>query len=176
LAAGHLGQAVGLVVEAFDGVDAVAAEIGRVDQAAVEAVAPIVIGADQASAPRAGSNHQLQAAVAADIVEGPQLTLLAAHQDDRAAGHRDRHDVARRRQLVGKARKRPAAGEDPVLLELQEPRAGIGFRRQAVFHRPGGLESRQGLRIDDIPQPIVHVMASFKPASCLRRGASKCPK
>ncbi len=160
LAAGHLGQTVRLVIEALDVMNPMAAEVGRVDQAAIEGVAPIMIGADQPTAPAAWFVDQLQAAMPAHIVEGAQPAVLATHQDDRATSHRNRHYIARRRQFVRETAQRPTAGENPVLLELEEPLTGIGFRRQAMLHRPGGLKIRQRLRFDDVLQQIAHVTAS----------------
>ena len=76
--------------------------------------------------------------------ESRRQRLLTSHRALRRQG-----DVARLGELVGEAGERPIAGEDPVLLELEEPLAGISLRRQAVLE--------QGLRNGHLQRVHGHV-------------------
>src|SRR6266702_6379855 len=73
-------HAHGAAVEKFDAVD-----VGRADQAAVERVGPAVILATQ-DVLAAATQSDRPGAMAANIAEGAQFTLLVANDDDGLAG------------------------------------------------------------------------------------------
>jgi len=82
------------------------------DVAAVARVAPAVVLADVDAAAAARLVADERALVAARVVERAQRAVAAAHDDERLAAHRERHEVVRRRHLAGVADEHPAALEE----------------------------------------------------------------
>jgi hypothetical protein len=95
---------------------------------AVELVLPAVVLADELAAAAARllarevGPYQLVAAVAADVVEGADLAVHAAHDDDRRVGEREllREVAALAGELLDAPDVQPAALEDGLPLELVE--------------------------------------------------------
>ena len=85
-----------------------------------------MVGADQGLALRTGLAHHPGAAVLADIVKHPDLAVMAVDQHQGLAGNGHRVDVAGFGNLVAVSRQHPGAGEQAVVLELEEGLAGIG--------------------------------------------------
>ena len=125
------------------------AEVRGDVQRAVEPVRPRVIGAADRPPDVAGRVDELEAPVAAHVVEGADPALRVAHQQHRPAGHGDRRRVAGSRQLVRKAGEHPRPGEDPLPLQREERIARVGRGRQAGGHRARGLERGQRPRTHD---------------------------
>ncbi len=82
--------------------------------------------------------QQLRAAMAADVVEGAHPAVVVAHGEDRIAGERARHVVARRLQPLGPGEQHPVPGEDLLALALVERRVAV------VAGRAGSSRSRGG--------------------------------
>ena len=85
-------------------------------QAAVEAVRPGVVGALERP-PVALAGHDLVAAVAADVHEAAQLTLLVPDDRHRYVSRARGEEVAGVRHLVGLCHVLPRAREDALSLE-----------------------------------------------------------
>ena len=135
-----------------------AGHAGRVLQLAVERVGPAVIAALQQLATAVGERHGVRT-VAADVDEAVQLALgVPRHHHGHAARGAD-HVVAGRGELGLGAEQRPAAREDPLVLELGHRGIGVPARRQrpAVLERVGDLvEAENIFRCDrhvEIPNP-----------------------
>src|SRR5258708_36733893 len=95
----------------------------------MEAVGPAVIGAAQGRLALDRRAQYRRAAVPADIVEGANLALAVAQENERHAGRVDRHGVAGVGDLVGESDADPVPAENELALESEERRNGIGRRR-----------------------------------------------
>ena len=121
-----------------DGLEAVAAPVERrrhvvgVDEAAVELVGPLVVGADELADRALGLVDEAGAAVAADVVEGADLPVVVAHDDHGVGAELQRHVVARLRHVRLDADKDPVAAEDHVEVEIVDGAAGVEGRVEAV--------------------------------------------
>ena len=76
--------------------------------------------------------------MAANIVEAAQLALRSPHQQQRFTMQFEREKVSWIRYLAAVARDLPAAGEDSLLLPLEDLRRDIQVRRQG----PGSSDFR----------------------------------
>ena len=109
----------------------------------VRPVAPAVEGADEAAAARAPSLHELDTAVAADVVEGPH-TLVGSPQDD----HRLIEDLVLRAvadfgNLLEAAGHLPDAGPDELGFHGVEVRVVVALLANPVHHFHG-IGHREG--------------------------------
>jgi len=105
-----------------------AAHVGRAAKAAVEAVSPAVIRADQFLAASGLLGHHGRM-VPADIVEGPQLPVFAANNDVGVTDDFAREVVASAGNLAGSTHGHPALFEDLFLLAQPAGGAPLGSRR-----------------------------------------------
>src|SRR5262249_42552229 len=80
-------------------------------------------------------------AVAADVVEGAQLPILPAHDEDALIGNRACEIVARLRQVARMALENPAAIEDRLMLGAIDRRIEIPFGRQGEGTLRGRIEA-----------------------------------
>ena len=157
----HLGEARAVAAHAHEHepqqdleLDRLQSELGLVDAAerllrgharepAVERVGPAVIGAGDARAAGAGAVQQTRTAMAADIGEGPDHAVLAAHDDDGIAHHVERGEGARLLQLVDVADELPGRPDQRLVFERRQLGVEIGPGRQAA-HQAGVVGRRQG--------------------------------
>ena len=122
-------------------------------QPAVEAVDPAVVTALQRLAV-AASRHDLRRAVAAHVVETVQGAVLRACQQDRLVDDGRGLEVARSGELVDVSHQLPGAGEDSVLLLLENRRVAVHRGRQGVgpsnlffdLHRHNSITHGSGVR------------------------------
>ena len=98
-------------------------------QAAVEAVGPGMIGAGDDLAVAASGKEQAHP-VQADVGEGPDLSGMVAHDEDRLIDEPEGEIVAPFRNGVGPAGTDPFPGEDPFLFQGQERFTGIDAGRR----------------------------------------------
>ncbi len=91
-----------------------------------------MIGADEIADRAALRLHQLGAAVAADIMEGPQPHVVVAQDDDGILAERDGDIITGLRHLGLDRRIDPGAAEDEFHIGLENLGAGIEGRLQAV--------------------------------------------
>ena len=142
------------------------AQRGRRLELPVALVAPAMVGAHEPHTRHRAVllAQDLGAAVAAHVLEGAQLEVVAAHDGDRAAEGRLEGEVAacRSGQLVDAADEAPGAGEDRAHLAL-EPRAG----------RVAGARQRLGLLQR---QPHLGVVGGVEDAALGGRRAASCEK
>ena len=118
----------------------------RVHQVAVEAVDPVVIGADEAAgiAPPLGHQHR---PVLADRRHRLQLVRPGAGDNDRLADDPGGEIVARRRDPGLPTDAEPFVIEQRLLLELVEGRVGVAGRRQGLG--PVEVEDRAGHALEE---------------------------
>src|SRR5690606_11071758 len=100
--------------------------------------------------------HHPRAAVAAEVVEGPHLAVLPAHDDGALAKDVEGQPVAGRGDVVDMARHLPVVQEDVVAFQPEQRLAVIGPGRQAGpvpvvrngqrFHRKLGHASPSSIR------------------------------
>ena len=128
----------------------------RPDQLSIQPVAPGMIGADELFLPPASLPQHHHSPVATDIVERPDLSVVAPYQDDGKAGHDDRHGIARLRNLRFESGRHPHPAQILVLLEPEELLVGIGSGRQAPGSLDGSADRRHGLLPDDAGRGLVH--------------------
>ena len=130
--------------------------VGDAEQAAGEIVAPAVIGADEgALAGAARLALDRRRAVAADIEEGAQHAIGAAHHQDRLAGVVVGDEVARLAQLAREGHDNRIAPEQqpdfPVVarrIEILVDRGVAQARR--VVARVGAHHAQQALEMGDL--------------------------
>ena len=109
-------------------------------QAAVEPVGPAVIEAAHGMAAIAGvALHHRRRPVAADIVEGAQRAVLAAHDEAPLARDVERDVVAGVAQLADMADDLPVREHEIALLQLVELGIPVGPARQGLGRRGGAL-------------------------------------
>ena len=92
--AADLDQAQERAVDPLMRVLARAAHMGRADQAAIGGIAPAVIGAANGPFDFARCIHQNHAAMAAGVLEHPDLALFVPHHQKRHAQERQGHRIA----------------------------------------------------------------------------------
>ena len=140
----HRNQSVLLAVESVrHGARVAAAEIGREMQRAVQTVGPGVIGAADARSQAAGPVNELEAAVPAHVVKGPNPVFGVPDEEHRPASDGNRHGVAGAGNVVRKASEHPRIREETLALERKECLARVGRRRQPLRNRSHSLESRK---------------------------------
>ena len=114
-------------------------------QAAVQLVGPLVVGAHQFGDLALVADAQARTAMAADVVEGMDLTFGAADDDDRVVADLHGEEVALGRNLAGHAGDQPLLVEDLLHVDLEQAFVVVeGLRqREAVValvqHLGGGL-------------------------------------
>ena len=91
--------------------------VRHADQPAVGGIGPAVIGAGQPPRAAAVAVDQPRAAVAADIGEGADPVVGAAHDDDAFAEKLERPPVAGRRNVAGVADDLPGGPDQPLHLD-----------------------------------------------------------
>ena len=107
---------------------------------AVEGVGPGVVRAVDGVAPdRRVLGLELVAPVAADVVEGPQPTVVAAHQHHAVVTDPQGPAVAGVGQVGRAPRAHPAVGEEVLALPGQDGLGGVGLGGQ---HPAGGIRGR----------------------------------
>src|SRR3546814_13011989 len=126
--------------------DVCSSDLGRRLQAAVEGIAPGVVGAADEAPGAARLRHQPQTAMAADVVEDAQRAVMVTQQEQRQALELHRPEIARLRPPGAGADAGPGPGQPLVPLDAGEAPGGIGLVGQAA-----GLGTR--------PQPSLHRLA-----------------
>ncbi len=116
--------------------------VGDARERAIEIVGPGMIGAHQPFRAAAGPVDDARPAVAADVGEGADLPVPAAHDDHAFAKVVERVPVAGGGDVADVANDLPRGREDPFLLDREELGVGIGPGRKApalerVGVRPG---------------------------------------
>ena len=101
-------------------------------QPAVERVGPAVVGAADGGPHVAAFFDDLAAAVAAEVVEGPQPALRVAHHEQRVARHPAGDEVSRFLEVRGKARPDPGAVEQRGPFPVVPRGVEIGLARQEL--------------------------------------------
>ncbi|MNE39232.1 hypothetical protein D3C80_1331740 [compost metagenome] len=99
--------------------------VARVGQLAVELEGPGVVRAGDDVLGLAAAAEQLVAAVRADVVEGAQDAVAAAHDDDAFADHFTGDVGVVLGHFAAVADADPAAGEDVFFLVLEHCRLGV---------------------------------------------------
>ena len=117
-----------------------AAHVAREDEAAVELVGPLVVGADDLGGGSSRTAAELLAAMAADVVEGACALVAAAHDEKRIGPDLDGEVIAGTRDLAGMAGEEPLLVEDLVEIALVIGGVGVEAPRQAVI----GSASEEG--------------------------------
>ena len=107
---------------------------GRADEAPVEPVGPLVVGAHEQRPPARPFGAELRAAVAAGIVEAPQRAVAVPHHDDRRRADAGRQIGARSGDLAFEADHDPRAAEDGVEVEAED----VGVRVEGLRQRVAG--------------------------------------
>ncbi len=102
-----------------------AAEMRSRAQLAVQAIGPGMAGAPQNRLVRAGLFHHYRAAVTADIMKGPDLTVTTMHQYHRLARNRGGENVTGSGNIVDAHGIHPGACEKPFVLEFQPPEISV---------------------------------------------------
>ena len=100
-------------------------------EAAVGAVGPLVVGADQVADGPARLLQQARAAVAAHIVEGLHLLVVVPEDDHGDGAEVDRDEVARIGDLGFGRTEEPVLGEDGLDVEIEHFLAGVEGRFEA---------------------------------------------
>ena len=107
--------------------------VGNPDQATIQGVGPRVIRTgDPPSAMPLRAIDQARGAMPANIVEGPQLAVLAAQDHDGFAQELERMEITRVRHIVDVTDHLPALTKNRGFLPLEELGVPIDPRRQAV--------------------------------------------
>ncbi|MCY1303048.1 hypothetical protein D9M70_527370 [compost metagenome] len=120
----HRLQAVVLHVE-------VVAHLGAGEQqAAVQLVGPLVVGADQLGDLALVAHAEARTAVAADVVEGVDLALGAAQDDDRVVADLHGEEVALGGDFAGHAGDQPFLQEDLLHVDLEQALVVVERLRQ----------------------------------------------
>lgn len=123
--------------EAVLGLVEVVRHVGGPGQAAVQAVGPAVVGADQPLHGAARGVHQLGPAVAAGVVEGAQRALVVAHDQDGGAADVHGHVLAWRRHLAFRGDEQPFAVEHCFQVRLEQRGVRVEGAGKAVVAGPG---------------------------------------
>ena len=146
----------------------------RLAEAAVVAVAPLVIGAgDELAVARA--LQQRVGAVAAHIVEGAQFTVLAADHEDPLVGDLGRQVVALLREVAQVTNVPPGPMEDRPLLGTVDRRVPVPLGRQGEGALGDGIKAsgieRRRRRERDV---LVHGRSIRDRSSARRRHHHRC--
>jgi hypothetical protein len=97
----------------------------RGDQVAFEVIDPGVIGAGELAHRARLLQADAAAAVAAQVEEGADLAVPAAHQDDRFAGDLVGDVIAVPGNARGMVDEQPLPGDDPLDVALEDRRIGV---------------------------------------------------
>ena len=121
-------------------------------QAAIQLVGPLVVGADQLGHLAFLAHAQARAAVPADIVEGMHLAFGATDHQDRVLADLQGEEIALGGNLAGHAGDQPFLVEDLLHVDLEQALVAVEGLRQreavvaAAQHVGGGLAGRfQGI-------------------------------
>ena len=145
--------------------ESLVAEVARGAEPAIQCVCPTVVPAGEACEMSAIVCHQWAGAMAADVVESAQCTVVLDDHDDRPPGEVVTHVVA------GLSQRRTEAGELPL---APEDRAPLVLVHRGIGVHPGGTRRCHGL-ISTAPGrrsfgaisrsgPSMYVVASRSPA------------
>ena len=104
-------------------------------QITVEAIDPGVIGAANDTTQVTGLVHQLGAAMAANVVENPHLTVLAPNHENGRSADLGRHRIAWGLQIVHKANKDPRFDKELGDLPIEKGLIAVGPGRQGSMER-----------------------------------------
>src|SRR6266851_858867 len=127
----------GAAVEKLDALD-----VGRADEAAIQRVGPTVILAAQNIFAAAAERHR-PGAMAANVTEGTQRSLVVANDDDWLTGNVGSektfgigddalHSVHFSARLAESSNELPGAMENARLLDIQNRRIGVKTRRECL--------------------------------------------
>src|SRR5262245_39820005 len=94
-------------------------------------VGPLVVRADDAAAGAAAGRDELRAAMAADVVQRPDGSVLAADHDDRVGIDLEREPVAGVAQLAGMPGEQPALAPNLLYINAVERLVAMEGARQA---------------------------------------------
>ena len=97
----------------------------------------------------AARERHLPRPMAADVVEGVQLSVEGVGDHDRLVNDHHRHEVPDARELVGASNELPGAAKDPLHLAVVDRGVGVvarGERRGAGKGRSGHLGRRRSTR------------------------------
>ena len=122
-------------------------------QAAIELIGPLVVGADELRRCALFGGANARAAMAAGIVESSDLSLAVAYDDDRIVANLNREVVARLGHLAIMADEQPVAIENVLHVETVIIRIGIKGLFKSVARFP----------VPEIPEQFVtniHVVSS----------------
>ena len=117
--------------------------VARGAQPAFQVVGPGVVGAGDDGLEVAPAGEQFVGAVLADVVEGAQFPVVAAHDKHVLAADVLGQVVARPGDLRGMADETPGAEEDRLLLALEDAGIGIIGRRHVERAVGIGIEPSQ---------------------------------
>src|SRR5208282_3889704 len=114
-----------------------AVHLAGADQASVQIVGPLMIGADEPLRCALFCGANSRAAMPARIVERVDRPVAPPQDDDRIVANLHREIVARSRDLAVMAGKHPVPGEDRLEIETVEIGVGIKFPVEAHAGAPG---------------------------------------
>ena len=114
-----------------------AVHLAGADQASVQIVGPLMIGADEPLRCALFCGANSRAAMPARIVERVDRPVTPPQDDDRIVANLHREIVARSRDLAVMAGKHPVPGEDRLEIETVEIGVGIKFPVEAHAGAPG---------------------------------------
>src|ERR1700677_4280275 len=117
-------QAVLCAVEIFD-----AFKLRHAFERSIKAVVPPVIGAMQERGVTTGLSYNRSGVVAANIVEGTQISVVAPNHDDRLTRHGGGNELPRILHLIGARDKLPRLAEYFKPLEFGKSRIHVPPRR-----------------------------------------------
>jgi len=115
-----------------------ALDIGGADEPAIQAIGPAVIAAAEDFA-RAASFRRRPGSVAAHVVEAAELSIVAAHDQQRLTYQLSREIVARIRHLIFVSHNLPTAGEYLFFLVIEC--SGVGIKLGGQRPCPATSES-----------------------------------
>ena len=122
------------------------AEARRTLELPVEPVGPgVVRAADELAAGLAAHRQKLVPAVEADVVEGAQSAVLAAHEEDRLPAQSDGALVAGVCEAVGAADADPAPVEEVLLFPLEHGPVGVSLGGEGATAAERGQRRREKL-------------------------------
>ncbi len=114
--------------------------LGRRPQATVELVGPGVVWADEHPTVAVLAIANTRAAMAAGVVEGANVAVFAAHQNDSVRADVPRHPVAGFRDLAGMASIEPVPPPDAVEVSVEDLGAGVELALQRTAVHIAGLQ------------------------------------
>ena len=110
-----------------------AAHVARRDQAAVERIGPLMVGADETRSRAVLRGADSRASVSAGVMEGVQRAFAVAHHQNRILADLYRQVVARIRDLAVVPHEQPVAIPDHFQIDLVILRAAIEVPLQGGF-------------------------------------------